>query len=200
LNSRHFYNNCSESYIGSISSVLHSELCDSVSALPKRRTQAEVNRDLWWLLTAKGWCYDSAPAGLPEAPPRDLGLADMEKRDQVRMQDRDICRSATTVEADWRVDFAKAFGGKLVHLEVQFGKVESMFKDFCGFQIAWREGRIALGVSVVMCDPGKYFAHRVRAVSGMAYFSVAASTLPTIGLDCPIWVVGIEQGASFGTP
>jgi len=26
----------------------------------------------------------------------------------------------------------------------------------------------------------------------MAYFDIAKSTLPTIGFDCPIWLIGIK--------
>jgi len=32
----------------------------------------------------------------------------------------------------------------LVQIEAQFGTVESMFKDFCGFRIAYYERRLAL--------------------------------------------------------
>ena len=38
----------------------------------------------------------------------------------------------------------------LVQVEAQFGKVESMFKDFCGFMIARFERRIALEIEIVM--------------------------------------------------
>jgi hypothetical protein len=36
-----------------------------------------------------------------------------------------------------------------------------------------------------------YFAHRKNAISGMANFDIAKNTLTTIGLDVPIWLVGI---------
>ena len=74
---------------------------------------------------------------------------------------------------------------------MQFGKVEAMFKDFCGFRIARYERRLSLGIEVIMCDPGKYFAQRKQSVSGMAYFDIARKTLPAIDLDCPIWLLGI---------
>ncbi len=104
-----------------------------------------------------------------------------------------ISWSANHDEARWHADFAKVFDGKLVQVEAQFGKVESMFKDFCGFKIAWQERRLALGIEIVMSDPGKYFAHRKGATSGMAYFHIAKKTLPAIGLDCPIWLVGVKD-------
>ena len=44
---------------------------------------------------------------------------------------------------------------------------------------------------IVLSDPMSYFAHRKSAIGGMASFSVAKNTLNVIGLDCPIWLVGI---------
>lgn len=68
-----------------------------------------------------------------------------------------------------------------------------MFKDFCGFRIAYYEKRLALGIEIVMSEPNKYFEHRKSAITGIAYFDIAAKTLPAIGLDCPIWLIGIEE-------
>ena len=76
-------------------------------------------------------------------------------------------------------------------MEAQFGKVEAMFKDFCGFRIAYAERRLALGIEIVLCNPASYFAHRKNAIGGMASFDIAKNTLNTIGLDCPIWLIGI---------
>lgn len=53
------------------------------------------------------------------------------------------------------------------------------------------ERRLALGIEIVMSDPGHYFSQRKNAISGMAYFNIAKTTLPAIGLGCPIWLVGI---------
>ena len=106
---------------------------------------------------------------------------------------RELCVTSTTLDAKWHADFAKMYGDKLVQLEAQFGKVESMFKDFCGFSICRYERRLALGIEIVMCEPSKYFSHRRNATSGMAYFNIAKKTLPAIGLDCPIWLVGIRE-------
>lgn len=44
-----------------------------------------------------------------------------------------------------------------------------------------------------MSHPGAYFAHRKSSVSGMAYFDIAAKTLMAIGLDYPIWLIGIGE-------
>ena len=68
-----------------------------------------------------------------------------------------------------------------------------MFKDFCGFKIAYYERRLSLGVEIVMSYPWLYFSHRKDSVSGMAYFDIAVKTLMAIGLNCPIWLIGIEE-------
>lgn len=100
--------------------------------------------------------------------------------------------TSTTLEAKRHSDFANIYDGKLVQLEVQFGKVESMFKDFYGFKIARQERRLELGIEIVMSDPGKYFFNCKGSVSGMAYYQIAQKTLPSIGFDCPIWLIGIK--------
>ena len=66
-----------------------------------------------------------------------------------------------------------------------------MFKDFFGFRIAYAERRLSLGIMIVLSDPMSYFAHRKSAIGGMASFHVAKDTLNVIGLDCPIWLVGV---------
>ena len=191
MDSLSYFYNCSKEYISTISPSLHGEIGDAISNLPKRSTQSEVNRDLFWLLTSKGWSYDSLPAKLDQKPPSDL-LSGLPTLDQIRgANNSDLCLTTTTLDAGWRADFAKSFGNGLVQIEAQFGKVEAMFKDFCGFQIAHFERRLALGIEIVMSDPGKYFAERKEATSGMAYFKIAKTTLPAIGLSCPIWLVGI---------
>ena len=106
---------------------------------------------------------------------------------------RNLCLTSTTLDTRWHADFAKSFGPSLVQIEAQFGKVEAMFKDFCGFRIAYAERRLALGVEIVLSDPPAYFAERKNAVSGMASLDVAKNTLTSIGLDCPIWLIGIGE-------
>ncbi len=110
-----------------------------------------------------------------------------------KSNNRVLCMTSTTINATWRSDFAKLFTRGLVQAEAQFGKVESMFKDFCGFRLAHYEKRLALGIEIVLCEPNKYFSHRRNAMGGMAYFEIAKRTLPAIGLDCPIWLVGIKE-------
>ena len=68
-----------------------------------------------------------------------------------------------------------------------------MFKDFCGFRIAYAERRLALGIEIVLSEPNTYFAHRRSSAGEMASFDIAKNTLTTIGLDCPIWFVGMGE-------
>ena len=63
---------------------------------------------------------------------------------------RDQCLTSTTLNTKWHSDFARSFGSKLVQVEAQFGKVEAMFKDFCGFRIAYAERRLVLGIEIVL--------------------------------------------------
>lgn len=187
MNYETYFYNCSKDYIHSIDSNLYEQIIDTVSALPKRAKQTGVNNDLFWLLTSKGWSYDTL-AGVTDLSPEELGICDS-KSNIKKANNRALCETTTTLNADWHTDFAKTFGDKLVHLESQFGKVEAMFKDFCGFRIARYEKRLALGIEIVICEPNKYFSHRISSVGGMAYFDIAKNTLPAIGLDCPIWVI-----------
>ena len=71
--------------------------------------------------------------------------------------------------------------------------MDAMFKDFCGFRIAYAERRLDLGIAIVLSNPPDYFAHRKYENSGMASFDIAKNTLTTIGLDCPIWLIGIDE-------
>lgn len=184
-----YYYSCSRQFIDSISPILRHEMLEAISNLPKRNTQSEVNQDLFWLLTSHEWSYDSVPANLDL--PQDLPI-DAPNLDQIKKSNsRDQCLTTTILDAGWRADFAKQFGRSLVQVEAQFGKVEAMFKDFCGFKIARYERRLSLGIEIVMSHPNEYFSHRKQSTSGMAYFDIAKMTLPAIGLHCPIWLLGI---------
>jgi hypothetical protein len=35
--------------------------------------------------------------------------------------------------------------------------------------------------------------HLEASISGMAYFDIAKKTLPAIGIDCPIWLIGMHE-------
>ena len=192
MNHEDCFYNCSKEYIYSIDRALYGEVAEVIANLPKRQKQDEINNDLFWLLTHNGWAYDTL-SNVSESPPQELRIEDITKATISRNNDRSFCMTSTTLDASWHSDFAKLFTSGLVQIEVQFGKVESMFKDFCGFRIARYERRLALGIEIVLCEPYTYFSHRRNAISGMAYFDIAKSTLPAIGLDCPIWLVGIRE-------
>ena len=178
MKAHHFFYNCSKEYIDALDKQIVREIDETIDSLSKRDTQAELNKDILLSLCSKGWAYDSAPTDAFESKPHNI---------------RNLCLTSTTLGAGWHADFAKQVGSGLVQLEVQFGKVESMFKDFCGFRIAYFERRLALGIEVVMYDPNSYFSHRKSAVNGMAYFDIAKRALPAIGLDCPIWLIGLSE-------
>ncbi len=193
MNHESYFYNCSIEYIENIEAGLYNQITGIIANLNKRETQSEINNDFFWLLVSNGWSFDTL-SGVSEAPPSDLLLNTSSSSFQLKENNnRALCKTTSTIEADWHSDFAKTYSGKLVQLEVQFGKVESMFKDFCGFKIAHYENRLSLGVEIVMSDPGKYFAHRKSSISGMAYFDIARNTLSAIGLNCPIWLIGMKE-------
>jgi hypothetical protein len=193
MQSESFFYNCSSPYLNSISLTLHDEMIRLISSLPKRSTQTEVNKDLFWQLTSDGWSYDSLSGGIESFAPSGLNTPILSLEDIKQNNKRSLCLTSTTIDAKWHSDFAKLFGDKLVQIEAQFGKVESMFKDFCGFKICAYERRLALGIEIVFSEPSLYFSHRRAAISGMAYFDIAKKTLPAIELDCPIWLIGIKE-------
>ena len=187
-----YFSNCSKEYLSSVGPSLYDEITEVIIKLPKRQKQEEINNDLFWLLIDKGWSFDTL-ANISENGPPEFGTVGIPKSIAKKENKRSLCMTSTTLDASWHSDFAKLFGSSLVQIEAQFGKVESMFKDFCGFRIARYERRLALGVEIVLCDPYKYFSHRVKAIGGMAYFNIAKNTLPAIGLNCPIWLIGIRE-------
>jgi hypothetical protein len=186
-----YFYNCSPQYIQKIDPSLFDDIHRIIQQLPKRETQSQINADLFWLLTSLEWNYDTVLSGTGSNPPKDLNLGQSIGNIKER-NERHYCLTSTTLNTRWHSDFAKQFGSNLVQLEAQFGKVEAMFKDFCGFRIAYAERRLALGIEIVLSNPMAYFAHRRYAIGGMANFKIAKDTLNSIGLDCPIWLVGIN--------
>ncbi len=187
-----YFYQCSPDYISSIEFGLREEILGIIEKLPKRAMQTQVNQDFIWLLGNKQWSFDPFANDFPDVPPQDLNLKDSTKEFLKKNNKRQLCRTSQTLNAGWMADFAKQYRINRVCIEVQFGKVEAMFKDFCGFRISRYEKNIALGIEIVMLDPTEYFKDRKQSVSGMAYFRIAKETLPTIDLDCPIWLVGIQ--------
>ncbi len=184
-----YYYNCSPDYVNSIDKNLFSQISNLINQLPKRQTQSEINADLFYMLTSNAWYYDTVPSTVNTNPPPDFDI-DFSLDNIKEGNDRKSCLTPTTLNTGWHCDFAKYFEKSLVQVEAQFGKVEAMFKDFCGFRIAYAEKRLALGIEIVLSSPNDYFAHRKNAIGGMASFDIAKNTLTTIGLDCPIWLIG----------
>ena len=187
-----YYYNCSPEYIQSIDPNLYDQIISIVGRVPKRQTQSEINADLFWLFTSEGWMYDTVPTGAA-AGPTDVDVITQSLNALKLENKRNLCLTSTTLDTRWHSDFAKSFGSSLVQIEAQFGKVEAMFKDYCGFRIAYAERRLALGVEIVLTDPSAYFAHRKNTMGGMASFDIAKNTLSSIGLDCPIWLIGVGE-------
>ena len=129
-----YFHNCSKEYIDSIDPTLYEDVLTITSNLPKRKTQSEINVDLFWMLTAKGWSFDTTPPATNELPPDNLPIQKVNLNEIKKNNRCDYCVTSSTLEAKWHSDFAKLYDGSLVQLEVQFGKVESMFKDFCEIQ------------------------------------------------------------------
>lgn len=192
MKAKSYYYNCSPSYINSISNDLHNQIIETIEVMPKRSTQSEINFDLFWLLTSVGWSYDTSPSGIADHPDECLCL-DCCIDDIKPNNHRNLCLTSETLDNKWYADFGKQFDHGLVQVEAQFGKMEAMFKDFCGFRMAYSEKRLCLGIEIVMIDPAYYFNHRKSAVSGMAKFKIAKDTLTAINIDCPIWIVGVED-------
>jgi len=189
---RFYYYNCSPEYIQAIDPGIYDQIISIIGRIPKRQTQSEINTDLFWLFSSERWNYDTVPPGIAESS---IEVSNINQSlDEIKKSNnRNLCLTSTTLDTRWHADFAKSFDSKLVQIETQFGKVEAMFKDFCGFRIAYAERRLDLGIVIVLSDPPAYFAHRKNAVSGMANFDIAKNTLTTIGLDCPIWLIGIDE-------
>ena len=135
MNLDSYYYNCSPEYIHSIDAGLHNQVLGVVEQLSKRQTQSEINADLFWLLTNNRWNYDTVPTGAGSGSSEGFGN-NLSLNEIKQSNDRKLCRTSTTLNAKWHADFAKSYGSKLVQIEAQFGKVEAMFKDFCGFRIA----------------------------------------------------------------
>jgi hypothetical protein len=187
-----YYYSCSPEYVQKIDPGLYDQIISIISRIPKRPTQSEINADLFWLFTSEGWNYDNVPSGAADGS-TDVDDINQSLDDIKKNNNRNLCLTSTTLDTCWHADFAKSFNSKLVQIEAQFGKVEAMFKDFCGFRIAYAERRLDLGIVIVLSDPPAYFAHRKNAISGIASFDNAKNTLTTIGLDCPIWLIGIDE-------
>lgn len=101
-----YYYNCSSEYIQSIEPDLHPQIVTIINQLPKRQSQSQINADIFWLLTSKGWNYDTVLQGTGNSPPPDLKIetpfAEIRNRNN-----RNLCLTSTTLDTRWHSDFAK---------------------------------------------------------------------------------------------
>ncbi|MDB4285519.1 hypothetical protein N9903_01280 [bacterium] len=54
-----YFYGCSREYLDSIDPSLYDSITGAINSLLKRATQTELNNDLFWLLTGRGWSYDT---------------------------------------------------------------------------------------------------------------------------------------------
>jgi hypothetical protein len=139
-----YFYNCIKEYINSINPKLYEEMHELISTLEIRKTQAQINKDLFWFLTQRSWAYDTLTKDIKNLLSLELGVDENMLNAIKENNNRNLCLTSTTLDTQWHSDFAKSFGDKLVQIEAQFHTVGSMFKDFCGFKIAWHERRLAL--------------------------------------------------------
>lgn len=188
-----YFYRCSPEYVGAIDSQLRSEVLGVITRLRKRSTQLEINQDITWLLGHQSWNFSSLPPSMPKAAPVDLEIGEFTKKELESRRKRELCLAPTILRHRWVFDFSKTFGQHRVCLEAQFGKKEAALMDFSKLQIAYHERHLSLGIEMLMAEPRAFFRNRSASVSGMAEFSVAKEILPILGLECPVWLVGIVE-------
>jgi len=97
MNIQSYFYNCSPEYINSIDTELSNQIITITNLLLKRKTQSEINSDLFWLLTNKGWNYDTVLQGTGAIPPSELDIA--VSLDEIRSRNkRNLCLTSTTLD------------------------------------------------------------------------------------------------------
>jgi hypothetical protein len=184
------YHGCTAESVRAIHPGLPGDVASILRMLPRRTSESELRQDLFWLFTHKGFCHDRIPVGTPEECPFDLDILDsLAELDDYRS--RDLCLASTAFDTLWHADFAKAFGDRLVHVKAQFGRLDALFKDFCGFRIGQVQRGIALGIEIVPMDAGTLFGTAKSAGGAMADFAGARKILEALDIPLSIWLIGI---------
>lgn len=184
---------CSVEYIDRIDGSIRKDIMFAIDRLPKRRFQNQINSDLVWLLSSRGWAFSSFPSKFPSKPPNELQLEGFTKEKIERSRRKEDCLITSNLALDWYADFGKSFDSKSILVEVQFGKIEAAFRDFCRFAITYHERRMDLGILVVIFQPKEYFSEEGSRVSGMADFETVKNAIWAVDLNCPIWLIGLRE-------
>ncbi len=187
----YFYYQCSRESIASISDDLYAQITETIELLPEREQLSDINFDLFWLLTSVGWQFESVPVGISATPPDCLELECTLSEIQPA-NDRATCRTSTSLGIEQHADYAMQFDAGLVHVEVQFGNMENLFTDYCGFRLTHAEERLALGIEIVMSEHASPLVQTAEGSENKVTFQLAKETLETIGLTCPVWLIGIS--------
>jgi hypothetical protein len=98
LLTEHYFYNCSKEYVDTISPGIFSEITNLLEQLPKRDVQAEINADLFWLLTKNKWSYDSIPQGLATQEMMSLVRLNSKARTGANAFDKEYAEVATEIE------------------------------------------------------------------------------------------------------
>jgi hypothetical protein len=184
---------CSDEYVDKIDPSIRSDIEAIIEKLPKRKYQNDINSDFVWLFGKRGWSFSSFPNSFPFDPPSDLNIDELDKTSLSKLKIKEECLITSNLKLGWYADFGKSFGSKRVLIEVQFGKIEAAFRDFCRFAITYHERRLDLGILIVMHDPKTYFSEEGSRVSGMAEFETIRKAMWAVDLDCPIWLIGLKE-------
>jgi hypothetical protein len=184
---------CSDEYVDKLDPSIRLDIKTIIERLPKRKYQNKINSDLVWLFAERGWSFSSYPSSFPPVPPPDLYIEGIDKQSIHKLRNKEECLITSNLMLGWYADFAKSFGIQRVFVEVQFGKIEAAFRDFCRFAITYHERRLDLGILIVMFDPKMYFSEEGPRVSGMADFETIRKAIWAVDLDCPIWLIGLQE-------
>ena len=92
-----YYYNCSPEYVQSLEPGLDDQIISVISRLPKRKTQSEINADLFWLFASEGWSYDTIPTGAAATGISDKLGINLSLHDIKKGSNRSLCLTSTTL-------------------------------------------------------------------------------------------------------
>ena len=193
MNIESYYYNCSHEYIDSIDPSLHRQ--HPFDPCPTPQEADTVGDQLRPVLAApfRRLELDSIPQGAGKTPPTDISLT-VDIVQPKKVNSRRLCRTSTTLKARMACRLCQSFWcTSWFRSRHSSARSRLCSRSFVGSGLPMLRGRLALGIEIVLSEPTNYFAHRKSSIGGMASFDVARETLTTIGLECPIWLVGIAE-------